>query len=151
MILRSRGGYLRLLNKKDFLKRWNVDASWPERSTLAKLGFGWYPTRLELPAEVRNGSLEHQMLTAPWYFDAHEYNPVWPDSALFLYAEALFLKGRHPEFCALVIAQPAVAKLISRATVRWPEHRCRLTQAQDLVRTAYARNAAQAVLLELQK
>lgn len=150
MRLNSSGGYLRLLNRKEFWRGWNTPLNSPERKTLAPPGMTWEITRLGLTAEVRKGSLEHQMISAPLYFSAHEFDSLWPDSASFLYCEWLFIKGWHAEFLALVIQYPTIADLISNATVRWHKHPCRVTQAQDLVRFTKTHLAAQVALKELE-
>lgn len=144
-----RAGYIRLLTDSEF---WSYFESTCESRELVKLepaGMIWLRTRLGLAAEAIKGSLEHQMLTAPLYFSAHLNTGNWPDSALFLWAETLFLDGQHAAFAALMIARPAVADMILGASVRWHTNPCRVTRAQDLIRTAYAARAAMAALQEL--
>ena len=147
MILRSKRGYIRRLNSKDFCAMVKPN----HFVALAALGFTWLPTRMGLGAEVRRGSIEHQILSVPLYFDEHAYDPKWADSCLFLFSEVLFFKGQHPEFCALIIARPAIAEFILGAKVRWHKNPCSTTCVQNLVRSAYAQQAARAALQELQK
>lgn len=142
-------GYIRLLTDSEFW--WYFESSPESRAqdNLEPAGMIWLPTRLGLAAEARRGSLEHQMLTAPWYFTAHSNPGNWPDSALFVFAETLFLDGQHVDFTTLMHARPAVADLLLGAIVRWHTNPCRVTRAQDLIRVAYAAREARAALKEI--
>lgn len=143
-------GYIRLLTDSEFWPYFESSPGSREEDRLRPEGMVWWPTRLGLAAEVRRGSLEHQMLTAPLYFAAHKNPGNWPDSALFLWGEAVFLCGLQDAFCALMLARPALAEMLLGASVRWHKNPCRLTRAQDLVRVAYAARAARSALQELE-
>ena len=109
----------------------------------------WLRTRLGLVAEVRKRSLEHHLLTTrPMELLA----PTdWPASALFLYAETLFVDGDYWAFTVLMLARPAAANLLLEADVYWCTKAPQVTQARDMVRVAYAAQAAKAALDEIAK
>lgn len=145
----SSSGHIRLLNHEEFWAYFESSGESRAEDKLEPPGMIWLRTRLGIAAEVRKGSLEHQMLTAPWYFTAHSNPGNWPDSSLFVHAEALFLDGQHAVFTALMLDRPVLAEMFLGASVRWHTNPCRVTRAQDLIRTAYAARAARAALHEL--
>ena len=144
-------GYIRLLTRDEqyaHFERRHRSPPPPPEDPRQPTGMLWLRTRLNLGVEVRLCSLEHQILVTPIDPPA----PAgWPSSAMFLYAETLFKSKDYKEFVAVMLAHPAAADMLLASDLRWRSGRRSGNQAKDLVRVAYAWQAAIAALKESEK
>lgn len=141
-------GYIRLLTAAECHLFFSGGRAPRAAGAVRPPGMVWLRTRLGLVAEARNGSLEHRLLIRP----IKPPIPLdWPASALYLYAETLFLAGDYWAFTVLMLARAAAAELLTGSDVYWCTKGTHLAQAKDMVRVAYAAQAAKAALEEIAK
>ena len=141
-------GHLRLLTGDE---RTNFVSS---GGRLKPAGMRWLPTKLNVPVEVREGSMEYGLCLSSSYRPTPKELSEWPSSALYFVLENFFVTRRFNDLRELVLRKPEVAKLFLSAQAFGGNPRLshrNLERAQDFVRVLYAASASRAALREIEK